>query len=51
MTQCPKCGGNKIIGPKFQPAPRMWEQERLVYTCFTCGYASSTPTKDAEVKP
>jgi hypothetical protein len=51
MTKCPKCGGNKIIGPKFYPATRMWEQERLGYTCFQCGYQTSTPTKDAVIAP
>jgi DNA-directed RNA polymerase subunit RPC12/RpoP len=46
MTNCPKCGGRKIIGPKFLRAlyPR---PERLSYRCFTCGYTEETPTRDA----
>lgn len=49
MHECPKCGSTKIIGPKYQPAST-WRQERLLYTCFRCGYQATTPTNDAKVK-
>lgn len=35
MSECPKCGGDKIIGPKFVSA---YGVEHLRYDCFQCGY-------------
>lgn len=45
MTICPKCHSSKIIGPKFQPV-NGFERECLSYTCFQCGYVSTSPTLD-----
>jgi hypothetical protein len=45
MTQCPKCGSRKIVGPKYHKET-VWHRECLGYTCFQCGYSMTTPTKD-----
>jgi hypothetical protein len=55
MTQCPKCGSRKIIGPKYHPSQyhvnygyAITVPECLGYTCEQCGYSTTTPTKDAK---
>jgi hypothetical protein len=32
---CPKCGNNYVIGPRYEKT--LWGTERLVYRC-ACGY-------------
>lgn len=32
---CPKCGNNNVIGPRYEKT--LWGAERLVYRC-ACGY-------------
>lgn len=49
MTTCPKCGGNKILGPRFERSA--FGQERLRFNCFACGYSTTTPTLDAKRDP
>ena len=48
MTRCPKCGGIRIGGPHYEPAAFFGDRDALRYTCRTCGYSTTTPTKDAE---
>jgi RNase P subunit RPR2 len=45
MTNCPKCDGQQIMGPKYLNCSLFGES--LLYTCFRCGYAERWPTKDA----
>lgn len=45
MNVCPKCGGAVIMGPKYE---RDVFGERLRYTCFRCGYQTTTKTADAK---
>lgn len=47
MSLCKKCGSKFILGPKFHAATFPLYQERLGYTCGQCGFAWSTPTRDA----
>ncbi len=44
MTQCPKCGHRRIVGPLYEQDER---GERLRWRCGTCGFSSVTPTRDA----
>ena len=44
MTVCPKCGGAVIRGPRYSKT--VFGSECLRYECFTCGYETTTPTKD-----
>ena len=49
MKECPKCGASsfRIIGPQFIVIDGF---ERLQYICATCGYRTTTATKDANQK-
>jgi predicted Zn-ribbon and HTH transcriptional regulator len=49
MTQCPKCGGNRVSGPHFIKNER--GVERLRFHCLRCGYEQDTPTLDAGKEP
>ena len=44
MTQCPKCSGCKISGPRY--GRNSFGIERLVYVCNCCGYRRSERTHD-----
>lgn len=52
MSKCPKCGGARIIGPKYEndihPFAAKGPNERLRYTCFECGYSETSPTLDSK---
>ena len=45
MTNCPKCGNCRILGPSYTKDAL---GERLTYRCLQCGYATTTPTNDAQ---
>ena len=47
MKCCPKCHSIVIQGPKYE---HDCYGERLRYTCFRCGYSTTTPTEDARTK-
>jgi len=49
MSICPKCGGHRIVGPKYQASSWSRIAECLAYTCVTCGYSETRPTKDAPI--
>lgn len=61
VEPCPKCGSDKgWDGPVYQPAdfipgyrefPSRWIDPRLKFTCRTCGYSRTEPTKDAPPQP
>jgi len=44
MDICPKCGGVKIVGPRYENTGMA---ERLRFVCLRCGYSKTTPTLDA----
>lgn len=44
MTECPKCGSNRITTPRYEK--KYTGAEFLRYICITCGYSITTPTKD-----
>jgi hypothetical protein len=42
-TSCPKCGVGRLGPPSYQ---RSAFRECLKYSCNTCGWSTTTPTKD-----
>lgn len=46
MTRCSKCGSDSISAPRYERA-RFGDSEWLRYACITCGYSTTTPTRDA----
>jgi predicted nucleic-acid-binding Zn-ribbon protein len=50
MTNCPKCGHDKIIGPRYRndTEGKLGGKvgEYLKYTCAQCGYSENKPTFD-----
>lgn len=42
---CPKCREGALAGPRYGRHPYTGA-ECLHYTCSTCGYAETRPTKD-----
>jgi len=45
LGECPKCGGSKILGPRYT---RVHGREKLRYTCYQCSYSWTTARRDAE---
>lgn len=48
MVTCPKCGGNKILGPKYISE---YGRESLRYTCYQCGFVTHGPTVEQQRQP
>lgn len=45
MNRCPKCGWDRILGPKYDPSDDM-----LIYQCPRCGYRELRFPLDAAAK-
>lgn len=46
MTECTKCGSQRISGPRYLPATYETKRDKLVYTCEQCGFQRYEPTLD-----
>ena len=58
MSNCPKCGSYKILGPKYESALThafhalfAHEREWLRYTCFECNYSTTATLAASDFQP